>query len=286
MVRLIEDTILYKASVLLALLLLATNLHSQDKSATDFSVFNTYGSWGINFTPLLFNKAKVTRDYGNIVLNSNPLLPFKPKFGLTKRFFKDKEWSIISGVHFLPMSFYNVSFVIDKNDLDFDSSAGINFKEESSGFYFLSIPILAEHKIQMGSNLFFNSNIGFVISYIQSSGVGLSVGYISEPDNQDITFFYIDEGTSRGYIKLGGIASIGFYLLHKKFMLKIDIEYRHNFKPLLEGEYTFFNLLQSPDTGGEFVNSNNYFGLSTTVFFKKRKKKKRRKKLNGHPFFN
>ncbi len=245
------------------------NSLAQDNTKTDFSVFAQYGSWGINITPVLFNKAKTKVEYGTTILNTNPT--FHIKAGITKRFLKDKKISLITGVQIIKLPYNNFSFTIEEKDISINED--FKMSDRFLADYYLNIPVLFEHKIKLNNKLFFNSNIGINLFYLSNTYDYTGIGLIDFENETNVQLFMIEQDAKGSNVKISGQLSGGFYFLFDKILFKINLEYNHNFKPLLEGRYKFGNLLETPPTLGEYINSSNYIGVSTTVFLKKRKKK-------------
>jgi len=235
----------------------------------NFNFFSEYRNYGFFVTPIFFKKASITRDFGNTTLENKSI--FAVQFGVKKHFYKEQEWSIITGLNFTPLPFYNLSFKLDNEDVIFDEDE--LFADKSFGHFYISIPIQIEHKMQLSNKVFFNSNLGLNISYLSHGGVALTLAMTDEDNNITREVFGLRESTQNNEIQASATISAGLYFPLKYFLLQTNIVYNKTFQDVLEGEYRFGNLLISDPTQGNYKASGDFIGLSTTIYFKKRNKK-------------
>ncbi len=255
----------YFLKISLILFLLPKNIYSQQNTTKDFSLFSRYGSLGANITPLIYNKAVSNIKSGTVSLSTKPTLHYK--FGITKRFFKDNQWSVISGLQAGIFPYENFEFVIKA--FDYPGDEDLIVKERFVADVYFNLPVLVEFKKKLNSRIFFNASVGINVLWLTYTEDDLLYGLIS-PDQTTNIEVLLFEQKAKHRLNPTGQLSAGLYLLFEKMMLRINLEYNHSFYPIYEGRYKIGNLIVTPPTEGTYKNNANYFGLSTTVFFRKR----------------
>ncbi|HHC79493.1 MAG TPA: hypothetical protein ENK46_06395 [Flavobacteriia bacterium] len=261
-------------SIILIIICSIHNTNAQnDSSSNNLDLFNRYSKWGFSLTPILYNKASITRNFGNITLVNKSMPSFQ--FGIKRRFYGDKQWSFNIGANLTLIPLSNLSFKLKKEDV-FNSFNGFedSFKEYNN--LYLSIPLNFEFKRQLTLKTYFNFNTGINIYYLTRSDYQLSVVLSSEELNEDREIFALFVETQEKQFQASINLSVGIYFIFKKYMLQTNIVYNKTFKNLLVGEYQFGNLLVSEPTRGNYIVSGDFIGLSTTIYFKKRTKKIKR----------
>jgi hypothetical protein len=247
---------------------------AQDNDETNYEVFNSYGNFGYSFAPVLFNKATITRNYGNTILTNRPILSYQ--LGVVYHFQPAKEWGINTGLTLTSLPISNMSFDLNDNDV-YPGYAGSN-NSKSIGSLFLSVPINVELKKQLAKNLYANLNFGVNISFIPSNRYE-EVYIISSQELQESReVFAMYQQSYNDKPIVGLVLKGGFYFTLKHCLIKTNLVYNKSFKNIVEGEYQFGNLLVSEPTRGDYKISGDYFALTTTIYFKIKKKKRNKKK--------
>lgn len=241
----------------------------------ELDAFKTYSNWGYHITPILFEKASTTRDFGSTVLENKVMTSFQ--LGIKYHFLKEKKISFNTGVKFTLIPQINSYFKLSKNDV-YESFNGFEESLKEYGSVYVSVPINVEYKKRLNNNIIFNTNLGLDIFYITSSRDDFSIELASSSLNEVREIFAIYYETQDNAVQFSAVLSTGIYFMFNKFMLQANLVYNKNFQNLLDGEYQFGNLFVSEPTRGDYIVSGDYFGLSTTVYFKKRAKKKRKQR--------
>ena len=260
-----------KCIFFILLLCFITSSFSQNSKSNKLDIFNSYSNWGYSLTPIVYNKASTTRNFGEIILNNKPMLSFQ--LGVKSHFRADRIWSFRTGLNLTLISFANLNFELKKEDV-FSSFKGYETHIKDHGYLFLSVPLTIEYKKAVAKKVIFNSNIGLDIFYLTRSRNDLSIELISEELNEGREVFATYQETQDNQIQASAVFSVGLYFLFDKCMIQTNIVYNKNFQNLLEGEYQFGNLFMSEPTRGDYFVSGDYIGLSTSIYFKKRKKKR------------
>ncbi|MCF6181639.1 hypothetical protein [Lutibacter sp.] len=246
---------------------------AQDNDETNYEIFNSYGNFGYSFAPVLFNKATITRNYGNTILTNRPILSYQ--LGVVYHFQPAKEWGINTGLTLTRLPISNISFNLNDNDV-YPGYGGSN-KSKSIGSLFLSVPINVELKKQLAKNLYANLNFGINISFIPSDGYEEVYIYSNQELQESREVFAMYQLTGSDNLNASIVLSGGFYFTLKHCLIKTNLVYNKSFKNIVEGEYQFGNLLVSEPTRGDYKISGDYFALATTIYFKIKKKHKKKK---------
>ena len=236
--------------------------------------FSDYGKWGYSITPLLYNKASITRNFGNTILHNKSIPSFQ--IGAIRHFYRDKSWSFNTGVNLTLLPFNNLFFTLKKEDV-YDGLDGEEFFKEY-GYLYFSIPLNLEFKKQLSKTIFYNASLGINIYYLTDSRQEFNFFLANEDLAEEREVFALFQETQDNKIQASMVIGTGFYFMFKRFMLQTNIIYNKNFQNLWEGEYQFGNFFVSEPTRGNYRVSGDFIGLSTTVYFKKRTKKRKRRK--------
>jgi len=246
---------------------------AQNNNSYEFEVFNEYSEWGYLLTPILYNKASITKDFGKTILENNATLSFQ--IGTNYHFWRAKQWSLNTGINLNLLPAQNASFSLKKEDV-YDSFNGFQEKVKSYGHLNLSFPINAEFKTPISNNKFFNINTGVSFYYMLTRRRNESIiRLVNTEINETREVFGIYQVTQDNKLQISAIFSAGLYIALKNYMIRTNLVYNKSFQNLWEGEYQFGNLLVSEPTRGNYTVSGDFIGLSITVYFKKRQKKKK-----------
>ena len=255
-------------------LIIVCFLKGNAQHENNLSSFNNYGKWGYSITPLLYNKASITRNFGNAILHNRSTPSFQ--IGVIRHFYRDKSWSFNTGVNLTLLPLYNLFFTLKNEDV-FDDFGGEEFFKDYAYLYF-SIPLNLEFKKQLSKTVYYNVSLGINIYYLTDSRQELIFTLHNQNNTEAREVFALFQETQNNKIQASAVISTGFYFMFNRFMLQTNIVYNKNFQNLWEGEYQFGNLLVSEPTRGNYTISGDFIGLSTTVYFKKRTRKNKRTK--------
>mgnify|MGYP003630616841 FL=1 len=248
---------------------------AQNNDATNFDIFNTYGNFGYSVAPVLFNRATITRKYGNTKLSNKPILSYQ--LGMEYHFNQGKRWGIIIGLNLTGTPLTNASYILNENDI----YTGYNNQEQLNGLgsLYISIPLSIELKTRFSKKIYSNIGLGVKAGFLRGSSNEYLVSYYREDLQEVREVFAMYQLTNSKTPNTSIVLSGGLYFILKKCMIKTNLVYNKSFKNIVEGEYQFGNLLVSEPTRGDYKISGDYFALSTTIYFKI-KKNKRKKKHN------
>lgn len=162
--------------------------------------------------------------------------------------------------------FIDMSQIPDGNR-DFASIIEIS----TDGAWRFNLPITAEYVLKTSfGNLSLNSS--FIFGYHQEFGLS-EAGYgVKVPENDEFTTFSSVYSRSTAPWYFNTQFGIGMYFPFKKWMLRTNLYYNFALQELYEGDFTFSNLAQSPDTSGEFSFRGDSFGLEFSIYLKKKNK--------------
>ncbi|RDI05474.1 hypothetical protein [Flavobacterium sp. AG291] len=236
--------------------------------SNDFPDFREYQKVGLFISPVLYSKAKVTRDYGDYILNNKKTANIN--FGFDYLIRPEHKWAFKTGLHLDMVPMYNFSATIKEGDLwpeynNFEIAAIDRYK------FNFTIPLLVQIKKQMGYNLYFNLETGFNMMLMQKGGYSYSAAFSNEDmsETREVFAMYADtNGPLIVYPNL--VVSPGFYFALSGVLLQTNVIYQKPLIGFFEGEYQFGNLLQSGNTRGDYKMSGEYIGLQFTVHLKKK----------------
>lgn len=248
--------------------------NAQYNKSNDLEVFNDYSKWGYSITPVLYNKASTTRDYGTTVLKNKSMPTII--FGVKRHFFRNRELSINLGIDLSLMPLTNLSFDLMPKDV-YSQFNGLNHSEHEFAYLFLALPIKIEYKRKLFNNIFFSFESGIKLMSLTKGSYEPVVRVINEDETEVREVFALRQRTQDKQLQTSMIFSTGVYFVLKKCIIQTNIVYNKTFQNLWKGEYQFGNLLVSEPTRGNYTVSGDFIGLSTTVYFKKRQKKKKKK---------
>jgi len=246
---------------------------AQNNDETNYKVFNNYGNFGYSVAPVLFNRATITRNYGNTVLSNRSILSYQ--LGMTYHFNQGKSWGIIIGLNLTGTPLTNASYILNENDI----YTGYNNNEQMRdlGSLYISIPLSIELKTRFSKKIYSNISLGVKAGFFRGSSNEYLVRYHREDLQEVREVFAMYQLTNSKTPNTSIVLSGGFYFTLKNYLIKTNLVYNKSFKNIVEGEYQFGNLLVSEPTRGDYKISGDYFALSTTIYFKIKKKHKKKK---------
>lgn len=151
-------------------------------------------------------------------------------------------------------------------DVDRDFALIIDTDTENS--YRLNCPLTVEYILQ--NKLFFNSSL--ILGYHQEFGNTENEYRVNALQNEESTQLNSTYNRSTAPWYFNTQLGVGMYFPFEKWMLRANIYYNFALQNLYEGEFTFSNLAQSPDTSGEFSFRGDSFGIEFSIYLKKKRK--------------
>jgi hypothetical protein len=227
-----------------------------------------YSKWSFVAGPVLYNKAGITPQYGNLTFENRNMPGFNA--GVMYDFNPDRKWSFQTGLLVAKEPIYSVRVRIDHNDIYPEWPGDLNDKFKAYAIYTFSFPLLLRLNVQTGDHSYASFLTGLKAMYFPSGQQELTWAISSDElaDYREIYGLKLEspENTMQGSFVIG----TGYSLARKKVLLKATLLYVMNFQNTITGEYQFANLFTSPDTRGYYNLSGNYLGLLFAVSFKKK----------------
>ncbi len=257
-----------KSTFYLIFLLLISFLISTAQNENDYNSLKKYSKFGLNISGVIYRNAVFVADYGEYRVKS-PLLP-SFSFGFTYSIPIYKNWSIETGFNVIQ----EPDFFADYEYNDGDLPEGFNYRSRNKvveyNYFIPTIPIIAEYKWKIGDQSFMSLQTGFNFKFrVLSDGL-----YIESFNNQgtSIPTFTLMSYYKNRYFSSDFVLGMGYCYPFKSVLLKTTLFYNMSFNPIRVGEYSFRNLVVSPNSGGSFKLSGSYFGVQVSVNFLKSKK--------------
>lgn len=230
-----------------------------------------YSKWSLVVGPIVYNKAELTPQYGELTFKNKPMLGFNA--GVMYDFYPDRKWSFQTGLLVAKEPIYSISYTIQHNDLYETYPGNLIDEYKSYALYTFSFPLFLRLNLQTGNNSFASFLIGLKAMYFPH-GESEYVYAISDEQLSDYREIFglkleSPENSFQGSFVIG----TGFSYALEKVLLKANLIYVMNFQNSISGEYQFANLFTSADTRGYYDLSGNYLGLLFSVSFKKSKGK-------------
>ena len=227
-----------------------------------------YSKWSFVAGPVLYNKAGITPQYGNLTFENRNMPGFNA--GVMYDFNPDRKWSFQTGLLVAKEPIYSIRYKIEHHDL-FESYQGdLIDSYHSYAIYTFSFPLLLRLNVQTGDHSYASFLTGLKAMYFPSGQQELTWAISSDElaDYREIYGLKLEspENTMQGSFVIG----TGYSLARKKVLLKATLLYVMNFQNTITGEYQFANLFTSPDTRGYYNLSGNYLGLLFAISFKKK----------------
>ncbi len=257
-------------SAMMSVVLIMASLHlayAQEQKV--YAGLAEYSKWSFVAGPVLYNKAEVTPQYGNHILENRNMPGFNA--GVMYDFNPDRKWSFQTGLLVAKEPIYSIRYKIEHHDL-FESYQGdLIDSYHSYAIYTFSFPLLLRLNVQTGDHSYVSFLTGLKAMYFPHGGSEYVYPIIDdEVLMQGFEVFGLKlespENTMQGSFLIG----TGYSLARKKVLLKASLIYVMNFQNTITGEYQFANLFTSPDTRGYYNLSGNYLSLLFAVSFKKK----------------
>lgn len=236
-----------------------------------YSELFKYSKWSFAVGPVVYNKAELVQQYGNLTFKNKPMLGLNA--GVLYDFYPERKWSFQTGLIVAKEPIYSIYYKISHNDLYENYPGDLIDEYKSYALYSFSFPLLLRFNLQTGKNTFASFLAGLKAMYFPH-GESEYIYAISDEELSDYReIFGLKLESPENSIQGSFIVGTGFSYTLKKALLKANIIYVMNFQNTISGEYQFANLFTSPDTRGYYDLSGNYLGLLFSVSLKKGKGK-------------
>lgn len=239
--------------------------YSQEQKS--YYELSKYSKWSLVAGPVLYNKAKLTRQYGDLTFENKPMLGFNA--GLLYDLNPDKKWSFQMGLIVAKEPIYSIRFKILNNDLPSYYQGDLEDNYKSYALYTFSFPLLLRLNIQTGRNTFASFLTGLKAMYFPSGSSDYTYAISSQEHADFREIFGLKLESPENSFQGSFIIGTGLSYTLEKVLLKANLIYTMNFQNTISGEYQFANLFTSADTRGYYDLSGNYLGLLFSASLKK-----------------
>jgi hypothetical protein len=226
-----------------------------------------YSKWSFTTGPVLYDKAKLTPQYGDLTFENKPMLGFN--VGVLYDFHPEKKWSFQTGLIVAKEPIYSVKYNFFKEDLYSEYQEDLVDSHRSYALYTFSFPFLLQLNLQTGKKTFASFVSGFKAMYFPHGSSDLVVSISSEELSESREIFGLKLESPENSIQGSFVIGTGCSYALDKVLLKANIIYVMNFQNTISGEYQFANLFTSLDTRGYYDLSGNYLGLQFSASLKK-----------------
>lgn len=240
-------------------------LFSQEQKSYD--ELKSFSKWSIVAGPVLYDKAKLTPQYGDLTFENKPMLGFN--VGVLYDFHPEKKWSFQTGLIVAKEPIYSVKYNFFKEDLYSEYQEDLVDSHRSYALYTFSFPFLLQLNLQTGKKTFASFVSGFKAMYFPHGSSDLVVSISSEELSESREIFGLKLESPENSIQGSFVIGTGCSYALENVLLKANIIYVMNFQNTISGEYQFANLFTSPDTRGYYDLSGNYLGLQFSASLKK-----------------
>lgn len=224
-----------------------------------------YRKWSIVAGPVIYNKAKITPQYGEHSFVNKPIPGYYA--GVEYDFLNLKKWTLTTGFLWSPEPVYNLEYVLKKEDI----YCNYDLYDYTRGYAMLSFsfPLYVKRNIEISRHFYVQPFTGFKFKYFPSGSAEMSVAVVNEDHTESREVFGLRAESPDNSMQCAYVICIGGSYLMKKALIKANLVYSMNFQTLMSGEYLFDNLLVSPRSRGYYELSGNYIGLLFSVNLKK-----------------
>lgn len=253
----------------MGLILMAASLRtacSQEQKVYD--ELSKYSKWSIVAGPVLYDKAYLTPQYGELTFENKPMLGFNA--GVMYNFYTDRKWSFQTGLIVAKEPVYSIEFKIKNNDLYPQYTGDLNNESKMYSMFTFSVPLIMSLNLQTGSKTFATFITGLLAKYFPYGQAEYTYAISSEELLDYREIFGLKLESPKNNFQGSFVVGTGFSYALEKVLLKANLIYVMNFQHTIYGEYQFANLFTSPDTRGYYDLTGNYLGLLFTVGLKKR----------------
>ncbi len=251
-------------SLILGVALIRPLFSQVQKSYDELKIFS---KWSIVAGPVLYDKAKLTPQYGDLTFENKPMLGFN--VGVLYDFHPEKKWSFQTGLIVAKEPIYSVKYNFFKEDLYSEYQEDLVDSHRSYALYTFSFPFLLQLNFQTGKKTFASFVSGFKAMYFPHGSSDLVVSISSEELSESREIFGLKLESPENSIQGSFVIGTGCSYALDNVLLKANIIYVMNFQNTISGEYQFANLFTSPDTRGYYDLSGNYLGLQFSASLKK-----------------
>lgn len=247
---------------------------SQEQSV--YYELSKYSKWSIIAGPVIYNKAKITPQYGDLSFENKSMWGFNA--GVIYDFYPDRKWSFQTGLLVAKEPICSVEYEIDKNDLYPSYTESLIGEAKMYSQYTFSSPLIINLHFKTGRKTFANLSTGLKIMYFPSGGAEYTLAISDEQLSDYREIFGLKLESPENSFQGSFVIGTGFSYALEKVLLKANLLYVINFHNTITGEYQFANLFTSGDTRGYYYLSGNYLGLQFSVSLIKRQ----REMTNAH----
>lgn len=240
-------------------------LFSQEQKSYD--ELKSFSKWSIIAGPVLYNKAKLTPQYGDLTFENKPMLGFN--IGVLYDFHPEKKWSFQTGLIVAKEPIYSIYYKILHNDLYENYPGDLIDEYKSYALYSFSFPLSLRFNLQTGKKTFASFTVGLKAMYFPHGGSEYTYAISDEQLSDYREIFGLKLESPENSIQGSFVIGTGCSYALDKVLLKANILYVMNFQNTISGEYQFANLFTSPDTKGYYDLSGNYLGLQFSASLKK-----------------
>jgi hypothetical protein len=128
-----------------------------------YSELSKFSRWSIVAGPVIYNKAELTLQYGDLTFENKPMLGFNA--GILYDFYPDRKWSFQTGLIVAKEPIYSVKYEIDKNDLYPSYTENLIGEAKMYALYTFSLPLIINLNLKTGKRTFFSLSTGSKIMY-------------------------------------------------------------------------------------------------------------------------
>ena len=229
-----------------------------------------YSKWNFVAGPVIYDKAKLTPQYGELSFENKPMWGFNA--GVMCDFYPDRMWSFQTGLIVAKEPVYSIEFKINNNDLYPEYPGDLNNEAKMYSLFTFSFPMILRLNLQTGNKTFASFITGLKAMYFPIGQAEYTYAISSEELFDYREIFGLKLESPQNSFQGSFIIGTGFSYALEKVLLKANLIYVMNFQNTISGEYQFANLFTSPDTRGYYDLSGNYLGLLFSVSLKKSKR--------------
>jgi hypothetical protein len=259
-----------KVALLSVLLSNATHNTGFSQGQRIYRELSKFSKWSLVGGPIIYNKAMLTPQYGNLTFTNRPMWGFNA--GLLYNFWPDRKWSLHTGLIVALEPIYSIKYEIDHSDLYPKYPGNLTDKAKMYAICSFSFPLLIDLNLKTGKKTFANLSTGIKIMYFPSGSAEYTYAISDEELSDYREIFGLKLESCENSYQGSFVVGTGISYLLDKFLLKANLIYVMNFQNTISGEYQFANLFTSPDTRGYYDLSGNYLGLLFSFSWKKLKK--------------
>lgn len=230
-----------------------------------------YSKWSIVAGPVIYDKAKLTPQYGNLSFINKSMFSYNA--GLLYDFHTDRKWSYQTGLIVAKEPVYSVEFKINNDDLYPEYPGDLHNEAKMYTQFTFSFPMLLCLNLQTGNKTFASFITGLKAMYFPSGQAEYTYVISSEKLSNTREIFGLKLESPQNSFQGSFLIGTGFSYALEKVLLKANLIYVMNFQNTISGEYQFAHLFTSADTRGYYDLSGNYLGLLFSVSLKKSKGK-------------